>query len=70
MVHLAKEYLPANALVIYDNKTTVMSIREMGALGLLDNIKEPPKDPSYAIRNESDVGKGFFFPIIILTHLV
>ena len=33
----------------------VLSIREMGKLGWLDNIKEPPKDPSYQIRNESDV---------------
>lgn len=56
MTVLAKEALPATGLVMYDNKTTVMSIREMGALGWLDNIKEPPKDPSYAIRNESDVG--------------
>ena len=40
-----------------------MSIREMGAAGMLKNLTEPVRDPSYAIRNESDV--AFFEWLLI-----
>jgi hypothetical protein len=63
MLNMAKSVLPAANFVAYENKTMVLSLREMAALGMLANLTAPPKDPSYAIRNESDI--AFFEWLLI-----
>jgi len=63
MLNMAKSILPAANFVAYENKTMVLSLREMAALGMLANLTAPPKDPSYAIRNESDI--AFFEWLLI-----
>ena len=40
---MAKSVIPAANFVAYENKTMVLSLREMSALGLLANLTAPPK---------------------------
>lgn len=65
MLRMAKDAIPPGKLVAYENKTMVLSIREMNQMGMLANLTAPPKDPSYLIRNESDVA---FFEWLVLSE--